>query len=101
MVDARSLGRAVLFAAASVLAFALAFGLLSDRMPTALARIFSPFADIPPASGVIYTVEPGDAKVLRGEDVTFAVKVGVGASRTGSSSKNRSPREEGATNGMT
>ena len=67
-----------LFAAASVLAFGLAFGLLSDRMPTALARIFSPFADIPPASGVVYTVEPGDAKVLRGEDVTFIAKVEKG-----------------------
>jgi len=78
VVDARSLGRAVLFAAASVLAFGVAFGLLSDRMPTALARIFSPFADIPPASGVTYAVEPGDAKVLRGEDVTFTAKVEKG-----------------------
>ena len=59
----------------SILAFGLAFGLFSDRIPTALARIFSPFADIPPASGVLYSVEPGDAKVLRGEDVTFRVKV--------------------------
>ena len=78
VVDARSLGRAIVFASASVLAFGLAFGLLSDRMPTALARIFSPFADIPPASGVVYTVTPGDAKVLRGEDVTFTAAVGKG-----------------------
>jgi len=78
VVDARSLGRAVVFAGASLLAFALAFGLLPDRMPTALARIFSPFADIPPASGVVYTVEPGDAKILRGEDVDFLANVEKG-----------------------
>ena len=77
-MDGRSLRRALVFAGTSALAFALAFGLLSDRMPTALARIFSPFADIPPASGVVYAVEPGDAKVLRGEDVTFLVKVTKG-----------------------
>lgn len=78
VVDARGLKRAGVFAATSALAFALAFGLLSDRMPTALARIFSPFADIPPASGVLYVVEPGDAKVLRGEDVMFTARVEKG-----------------------
>ncbi len=78
VVDLRGLGRAALFALTSVLAFGLAFGLFADRMPTALARIFSPFADIPPASGVVYTVEPGDAKVLRGEDLTFLARVEKG-----------------------
>ncbi len=75
VIDGRSLRRALLFGATSILAFGLALGLFSDRIPTALARIFSPFADIPPASGVVYTVEPGDAKVLRGEEVTFRVRV--------------------------
>ena len=75
VIDGRSLRRALLFGAISTLAFGLALGLFSDRIPTALARIFSPFADIPPASGVVYRVEPGDAKVLRGEEVTFQAKV--------------------------
>ncbi len=75
VIDGRSLRRALLFAATSILTFALALGLFSDRIPTALARIFSPFADIPPASGVVYTVEPGDAAVLRGEDITFYARV--------------------------
>jgi hypothetical protein len=78
VVDLRSLRRAGLFAGLSVLAFALALGLFSDRLPTALARIFSPLADIPPASGVVYTVEPGDAKALRGDDITFTVRVTKG-----------------------
>ncbi len=75
VIDGRNLRRALLFAATSVLTFALALGLFSDRIPTALARIFSPFADIPPASGVVYTVEPGDAAVLRGEDILFCARV--------------------------
>jgi hypothetical protein len=75
VIDGRNLRRALGFAATSLVTFALALGLFSDRIPTALARIFSPFADIPPASGVIYTVEPGDARVLRGEDVSFRVRV--------------------------
>jgi hypothetical protein len=47
-------------------------------MPTALARIFSPFADIPPATGVRFTVEPGDFQTLRGEDVAFTATVHKG-----------------------
>jgi len=35
-------------------------------MPVALARIFAPLADIPPASDVSYTVKPATPKVLRG-----------------------------------
>jgi hypothetical protein len=75
VVDRRSLRKAVLLAGTSLAAFALSLGVFSDRLPTALARIFSPLADIPPASGVVYTVEPGDARVLRGEDVEFLVHV--------------------------
>jgi predicted nucleic acid-binding Zn-ribbon protein len=75
VIDHHSLRRAGLFGVAAVSAFVLAFVLFAQRLPTALARIFAPFADIPPASGVRYTVLPADAKVLRGEDVTFTVRV--------------------------
>ncbi|MDR3635188.1 MAG: hypothetical protein P4L84_15395 [Isosphaeraceae bacterium] len=78
VVDGRSLRRALLLAATSVLAMGLALGLFADRLPTALARIFSPLSDIPPASGVTYTIEPGDAKVLRGDDVPFLAHVTKG-----------------------
>jgi hypothetical protein len=78
VLDLLSLRRATLFAGLSAVAFVVAFVLLSDRLPTAMARIFSPFADIPPASGVVYLVQPGDAKVLRGEDLTFSVHVEKG-----------------------
>lgn len=79
VVDRLSLRRAGAFAGASAAAFLLALILLSDRMPTALARIFLPLADIPPATGVVFTVTPGEnAKVLRGEDIAFAVQVEKG-----------------------
>ena len=79
VVDRLSLQRAGAVAGVSVAAFLLAMALLFDRMPTALARIFLPFADIPPAAGVVFTVTPGDdAKVLRGEDIAFAVEVTKG-----------------------
>ena len=75
VVDKPALKRAALFALIGVLVFATALGVFSDRMPTALARIFSPFADIPPATGVFLDVLPGTAKVLRGEPVEFLAKV--------------------------
>ncbi len=47
-------------------------------MPTALARIIRPFDDIPPKTGVDYTVSPGTASVLRGEDIVLAAHVEKG-----------------------
>jgi hypothetical protein len=52
VVDHRSLRRATLFGATSIAAFLVALGVFSDRLPTAIARIVSPLADIPPASHV-------------------------------------------------
>jgi len=85
VLDLLSLRRASAFAFVSVAALVAAFLLFSDRLPTAVARIFQPFADIPPVSGVLYDVlvgnqsEPGDCDVLRGEDVDFQVVVKKGA----------------------
>src|SRR5262249_39867252 len=79
VVDFFSLRRAGVFAFGGVAAFVAAFMLFSDRLPTAMARIFAPFADIPPATGVVFTVTPGpDAKVLRGENIVFEVQVNKG-----------------------
>jgi hypothetical protein len=85
VVDFLSLRRAGVFAGASTLALIVALIFLHDRLPTALARILLPFSDIPPASGVVYRIEspgdpiaPGDAKVLREEDVIFDVQVEKG-----------------------
>ena len=49
-----------MYAGSAIAAFAVTLFLFSDRMPTAMARVFAPFADIPPASGVVYTVQPGE-----------------------------------------
>jgi hypothetical protein len=78
VVDFLSLRRAGAFACASTATFVAVLCLFSDRVPVAMARIFSPFADIPPASGVKYTVEPGDARVLRDEDIVFRARVSRG-----------------------
>jgi hypothetical protein len=78
IIDMASLRRAAIFAFSGVAAFLMAFGLFSDRIPTALSRIIHPFDDIPPATGVLYTVIPGDAKVLRGEDLLLAAEVTKG-----------------------
>ena len=76
VLDKPALKRAGLFALLGIVVFATALGIFSDRLPTALARIFSPFADIPPATGVFLDVQPADStKVLRGEAVEFLAKV--------------------------
>lgn len=74
VLDYLSLRRATLFALAASLSFVLLWGLFSDRAARAMARIFQPFADLPPISSVNYTVEPGDADVLREEPIAFTVQ---------------------------
>ncbi len=78
VVDQAALKRAALFAVIGLLVFATALGIFSDRLPTALARIFQPFADIPPVTGVFFEVQPGTTKVLRGEPVEFVATVTKG-----------------------
>src|SRR5487761_1130749 len=78
VVDRRSLKRAATAFGTTVVLFVVCWMLLADRLPTAMARIFQPWADIPPATGVEFTVKPGDAKVLRGDPIEFAVGVTKG-----------------------
>lgn len=87
VVDKPALRRAGMFALLGTIVFVTAFGVFSDRLPTALARIFSPFADIPPATGVLFEVTPGTAKVLRGEPIEFVATVTKGS--VGNSSSDR------------
>ncbi|MGH7174672.1 MAG: hypothetical protein ACRELF_02065 [Gemmataceae bacterium] len=74
VLDYLSLRRAMLFALAASLSFVLLWCLFSDRAARAMVRIFQPFADLPPISLVAYTVEPGDADVLREEPIAFVVR---------------------------
>jgi hypothetical protein len=75
VVDALSLRRAALFAFVSTVAFAAVWAVASSRMPRAMARLFLPFADLPPVSDVAYKVEPGKADVLREEPILFTARV--------------------------
>jgi hypothetical protein len=78
VVDRRSLWRSALAALVAVAAFGGAWTLFHDRLPTTLARIFQPLADIPPASAVRYDVAPGDTAVLRGDPLDLRAEVTQG-----------------------
>ncbi|HEV7224674.1 MAG TPA: hypothetical protein VGN42_18330 [Pirellulales bacterium] len=78
VIDKRNLRRAGTALGAVAAAFLVCYVLLYDRLPTAMARIFNPFADIPPATGVRFDVEPGKTKALRGDDIDFLVTVTKG-----------------------
>lgn len=78
VLDLRSLRRAGILAGSAIGIFLLAWILLSDRLPTAMARIFRPWADIPPATGVEFSVKPGTKRVLRGDDIRILAEVTKG-----------------------
>ena len=78
VIDKRNLRRAGTALGAVAVVFLVCYVLLYDRLPTAMARIFNPFADIPPATGVRFDVEPGKTKALRGDDIDFIVTVTKG-----------------------
>ena len=78
VINFQTLRRAAVAALLAVGAFAGAFALFSDRLPTAVARIFQPFADIPPATGVTFDVEPKNTKSLRGDPIELAARVTKG-----------------------
>ena len=78
LIDIRARNRLRLFSGGSIAALLVLALLFGSRLPTAVARILLPFADIPPASSVYYAVQPGSAKVLRGEDITFTAEIGRG-----------------------
>lgn len=71
VVDFKAVRKSLCVAAVGVGLFVLLWAALGTRLTTALARVFNPFGDIPPASDVALSVEPGTTKVLVGEDVTF------------------------------
>jgi hypothetical protein len=78
ILDMVSLRRAAVATLLAVIVSGLAWTFFADRLPTALARIFMPLADIPPASGVAYGVAPGNDNILRNEEITFTADVSRG-----------------------
>ena len=76
VLDIHSLQRAGAVATIGVLGLAVVF---IPGVTTAMARVFNPFADIPPAGHVAYSVavgnrdqvKEGDGAVVRGDDVVF------------------------------
>lgn len=80
VVGLRRLRALAVFALAALVAFHAAGLLLGERLGVAVTRIVAPWADVPPASGVRYSITtPGpETRVLRGDDVAFAVDVDEG-----------------------
>lgn len=78
LLDLVSLRNAVVAAVVALSCSGVAWLLFSDRLPTAVARIFFPLADIPPASGVAYDVQPGSKAVLRDEPIPFRAVITKG-----------------------
>ena len=70
--------RAGMTAIAGSLAFAVVYCLFRQNLPTAMARVFHPFEDIPPVGGVVYTVEPEGGAFLREDRIDFAVRLTCG-----------------------
>jgi len=76
IVDRRRRTRLVQFAGASLLLLALVFALAPARMGSALARLAMPGTFIPQKGSVsILGVEPGDATVVAGSDVTVTARI--------------------------
>lgn len=75
VLDGASLRKAVVFAFVATIAFGGLYAAASSRLPRAIERLFLPFADLPPVTGVAYDVQPGNADVLREEPIVFDVKV--------------------------
>jgi hypothetical protein len=75
VLDLASLRKAVAAAFVTTVAFGLIWAAASSRLPRSLARLFMPFADLPPVADVAYEVNPGNADVLREEPIAFAVQV--------------------------
>ncbi len=79
VLDVQNFRRASAVAIIGVLALAVVF---VPGVRTAMARVFNPFADIPPSGHVAYTVKVGNSDqqqegngfVVRGDDVEFLVE---------------------------
>ncbi|HEX3149024.1 MAG TPA: hypothetical protein VHR66_13165 [Gemmataceae bacterium] len=71
VVDFRAVRQALLAAVIGIGLFTLMWLAFGIQLTTALSRVFNPFADLPPASDVALSVEPGTTRVLTGEDVSF------------------------------
>lgn len=66
--------RASMVATIAVLAICVLFYGLDERMPTALARVLRPTAEIAPVAWVKLRAEPGNTEVLQGEPATIRVR---------------------------
>jgi hypothetical protein len=70
--------RAGLIAAVGTAGFVVVWLCFSNQMPTALARIFQPFDDIPPVGLAAFSVQPGSGDFLREEKIDFSAAISRG-----------------------
>ena len=75
VIDYHSLRRAELIAVAAMAVFVVMIIFFPRPVTTAMVRIFAPLSDVPPSTGVSFSVSPGNTEALRGDPVTFAAQV--------------------------
>lgn len=78
LLNPRAFVRAAMLLVAIVLCAGTLLLLFRDRLPTAIARILLPAADIAPRTGIIFHVEHGNLAALQGEPVTLTAIVDQG-----------------------
>ncbi len=75
VLDFVGLRRAVLTAVVGAAAFVLVCYLFWAQLPTAMARVFRPFDDVPPVGAAAYTVQPKGGDFLRQDKIDFSAHV--------------------------
>jgi|GEM_PF-6073602 len=79
VLNRRPIKRNMVAASAAVGVLILMLAVFHNRMPTALARLLLPTADIPPVSTITLSVLPGDADVLSGNALTIRAEANGGS----------------------
>jgi len=74
VVDLRRVRRSLLLGAVAVLAVVAYAAVFGDHFRNAVARYARPTAFVPPVSSTLLEVSPGDAAVMRGEDLTVRIE---------------------------
>lgn len=78
LLNPRAFVRAAMLLVAIVLCAGTLLLLFRDRLPTAIARILLPAADIAPRTGITFHAEHGNLTALQGEPVTLTAIVDQG-----------------------
>lgn len=78
LVDRVNVRRATVWSIGTIVIAGVIAVAFAPRIATTLARIFLPFADIPPATGVRIVAIPGDVRAMKGDELAIIGSVEYG-----------------------